>query len=437
VRDDLFDALLAETSGLAREFANSNRALYLVGGIVRDTLLGRVRADVDIDFTTDALPDEIESIVRRTGPTALWTQGKRFGTIGATIVGPNGPRAVEITTHRAEQYHDDSRKPEVRFSNDITLDLSRRDFTVNALAFDVHEHRLHDPFEGSRDLQLRILRTPLSPEISFRDDPLRMLRAARFLAGLHLVADPSLTDSVVAHRDRMAIISAERIRSEMEKLLTLPDPSAGLAFLFDTGLLFTFLPELAGVDPARTTARVIAMESTWERRFNALVFRAFRSEAEVRSRLRDLKCSVDEISLVLKILRLDLYDLEVVGASDRSTRRFVDAAGGECDLYLSLVAADADAGRSIADPTSNEVSGRLEQLRGRLRSLSETGELDDLGPALDGAQIMDLLGLPSGRQVGEALQMLRDLRLDEGRLSDSVVELHLMEWFDQRQPNRG
>ncbi len=417
MREDLFDALLAETASLARQFANAGKSLYLVGGIVRDTLLGRVRAELDIDLTTDAVPDEVESIVRRSGPTALWTQGKRFGTIGATIIGPSGTRAVEITTHRAEQYHDDSRKPEVRFSTDITLDLSRRDFTVNAIAFDVHERRLLDPFGGERDLEARILRTPLSPEISFWDDPLRMLRAARFLAALNLTPDPTLTEAVIAHRDRMAIISAERIRGEMVKLLTLVDPSVGLRFLIDTNLISTFLPEIIDNNEDRTVARVLAMEPTWERRLTGLLFRLFPSEAAVRSRLRSLKCSVDEESLMTRVQRLGGTDLAGAAASDGAARRFVYAAGTELDLFLSLVHADATAGLATGDPAAGQTIDNLDHLRARLRSLAAIGELDELDPALNGEEVMNLLGLPSGREVGEALRMLRDLRLDEGRIS--------------------
>ena len=431
MRDQLFDALVAETASLAGEFTNAGKSLYLVGGIVRDTLLGRVRAELDIDFTTNAEPDEIESIVRRSSPTALWTQGKRFGTIGATFVGPNGPRAVEITTHRAEQYHDDSRKPEVRFSTDITLDLSRRDFTVNAMAFDLRDLRLLDPFGGEEDLSARVLRTPLSPEISFRDDPLRMLRAARFIAALALTADPPLTDAVISHRERMAIISAERIRGELGKLLTLEDPSDGLRFLSSTGLVSTFLPELSIGDLQRRTARVLAMEPTWERRFTALLFGAFASEAVARSRLRALKCSVDEETLVVKIHRLGSVELADAVEHDSAARRLVYRAGSELDLFLSLQRADAVARMGAGDHDAEAVRLVVDALRLKLKSLARMGELEELGPALNGEEVMDLLGLSPGREVGEALAMLLELRLDEGQLPRPEVERRLMEWFDR------
>ena len=464
MRDERFDALLAETATLAREFAAAGKSLFLVGGIVRDTLIGRVRAELDIDLTTDALPDEIEVIVRRSGPTALWTQGRRFGTIGATIVGPNGPRAFEITTHRAEQYHDDSRKPDVRFSTDINLDLSRRDFTVNAVAFEVQERRLLDPFGGERDLADRILRTPLSAEISFSDDPLRMLRAARFLTALNLAPDPSVTDAVVALKDRMAIVSAERIRGELFKLLELDVPSVGLRFLLDTGLISTFLPELVGPNEARLVARVRAMEPVWPRRFGALLFGAFGSQAAMKSRLRQLKCSVDEESVMTRIQHLSEVDLEAVGQSDGATRRFVVTAGSELQLFLDLVKADALAGLAVlavpvaepatapltgdpvAEPATGPLTGEpdahetiaiLERLRFRLRLLAESGELEELGPALNGEDVMDLLGLAPGREVGEALDMLRELRLDNGRVSRADAEVRLMEWFDRRRSERG
>ena len=240
-----FDSLLREIRPLAEAFGDAGHRLYLVGGIVRDGLLGLERVELDIDLTTDALPDDVEEIMRSRRPTALWLQGKRFGTVGARFTGPDGKdRAYEVTTHRREAYEQGSRKPEVAYSDDIVADLSRRDFTVNAMAVDAMsppgEAVLVDPFSGLADLRVGRLRTPLDPEMSFADDPLRMLRAARFVAGHALVADPSVLEAIQRLRARLGIVSAERIRDEFSKMLLSPQPYAGFALLAETSLLGVF-----------------------------------------------------------------------------------------------------------------------------------------------------------------------------------------------------
>src|SRR5439155_13899021 len=204
------EPLIRETAPLAERFARAGFRLYLVGGSVRDAILGRSLDEPDLDFTTDARPDDIERVVRGWAD-AVWLQGKRFGTIGAA----KGARRYEITTHRAEAYQPDTRKPDVAFADVVEADLSRRDFTVNAMAISLPELELVDPHGGVADLAAARLRTPLSPEDSFGDDPLRMLRAARFIAGYQLKPEPELVDAVVAMRDRMEIVSAERIRDEL------------------------------------------------------------------------------------------------------------------------------------------------------------------------------------------------------------------------------
>ena len=224
--------VLDEVRPLAEAFVAADHPLYLVGGVVRDLLLGKERAEsADVDLCTPAHPDEIKRIV---GPLAdaVWTQGERFGTIGLRIDG----RDYEITTFRAESYEPDSRKPEVSFGDTIEVDLSRRDFTVNAMALAVPVPELIDPYDGAADLAAGVLRTPLAPEVSFVDDPLRMLRAARFIAGYGLEPTADLVDAVRANAGRLEIVSGERIRDELDKLLVTPDPSAGLWFVVDTGL---------------------------------------------------------------------------------------------------------------------------------------------------------------------------------------------------------
>jgi len=244
-------AVLAELAPVAERFEVAGRRLYLVGGTVRDFLLGR-ELDRDIDLTTDARPDETEALVRPVAES-VWLQGKRFGTIGCKVRG----RTLEITTHRAEAYRPDSRKPEVRFADAVEADLSRRDFTVNAMALllspdaSASDVQLIDPFEGAADLAAGRLRTPLDPETSFTDDPLRMLRAARFMAGYGLRPDDAVVAAVRALHDRLEIVSAERIRDELDRLVTLDEPGAGLWFLVDTGLARS------------TTATVWARTSLW------------------------------------------------------------------------------------------------------------------------------------------------------------------------------
>ena len=233
--------LIQETEELTKQFLIANKSLYLVGGIVRDLFLkSDVTSEVDLDLTTDALPEEIKQIVAPIA-TNLWLPGEKFGTIGIHY----NDRIYEITTHRAESYDPDSRKPEVTYSTNIEEDLSRRDFTINAMAISLPEGILIDPFNGESDLLEGLLRTPLTPEESFSDDPLRMLRAARFTAAYNLTPAPELASAIPALIDRFNIVSAERIIGELDKLLQAPNPDRGLHLLHETGLLKAFLPEVA------------------------------------------------------------------------------------------------------------------------------------------------------------------------------------------------
>src|SRR3984957_8186548 len=227
------------TDELARRFAAAGKTLYLVGGSVRDALFpGAADGESDFDLTTDARPDEIERLVRGWADD-VWTQGARFGTIGCR----RGDQRFEITTHRAEVYVPDSRKPEVTFGDDIDVDLARRDFTINALSLRLPAMELVDPFDGLGDLAAGRLRTPLDPTVSFGDDPLRMLRAARFAARFSLTPDPALVAAIGRMHGRLAVVSAERIRDELDKMMMLDVPSEALWFVVRTGLAAGFLPE--------------------------------------------------------------------------------------------------------------------------------------------------------------------------------------------------
>ena len=253
-----FRPLQDATAELAERFRDAGRTLYLVGGSVRDALFPAGAApNPDFDLTTEARPDEIERLVRGWADD-VWTQGARFGTIGCRRAG----RLFEITTHRAEVYVPDSRKPEVTFGDDIEEDLSRRDFTINALALRLPDMELVDPFGGLADLAAGRLRTPLDPEISFGDDPLRMLRAARFMGRFGLEPDAALESAVEAMHDRLSIVSRERIRDELDKIVLLDTPSEALWFVVRTGLAADFLPELPGLaleqDPIHRHKDVLA-----------------------------------------------------------------------------------------------------------------------------------------------------------------------------------
>lgn len=226
---------------VAQRFRDAGHRLYLVGGTVRDLLMSSGSLDdsatMDFDATTTARPAEIKTLISGLAD-AVWTQGERFGTIGMKI----GERAYEITTHRAEAYSPDSRKPDVAFGDSIETDLSRRDFTINAMALELTSDapELVDPFGGMADLVGRVLRTPLSPEESFNDDPLRMMRAARFISQLKVTPDDALVAAVRAMASRLEIVSMERIHHELDKLLVTDSPTAGLWFLMDTGLAEIF-----------------------------------------------------------------------------------------------------------------------------------------------------------------------------------------------------
>jgi poly(A) polymerase len=233
----------APAPALAERLLAGGFRCWLVGGPLRDAFLDEQGAGADLDFTTDARPDDIEAAV--TGwADAVWTQGKRFGTIGCRKDG----RTLEITTLRAEVYHADSRKPEVAFGDSIEGDLLRRDFTINAMALELPTLEFVDPYDGLVDLAARRLRTPGPPEDSFLDDPLRMMRAARFIARFGLTPDPELVAAVERLHDRLEIVSAERVRDELDKLLLVPDPSAGLWFLARAHLSDEFLPELNSME---------------------------------------------------------------------------------------------------------------------------------------------------------------------------------------------
>jgi poly(A) polymerase len=439
---------------LAERFRRAGHRVYLVGGIVRDQLLGRsLTAGADIDLTPDARPEQLKELVAPVAD-AMWTQGERFGTIGARL----GGRVYEITTHRAEVYAPDSRKPAVRFADAVATDLSRRDFTVNAMAIELPEPRLVDPFDGAADLAARRLRTPLSPDESFDDDPLRMLRAARFIAGYGLEPTPELKDAVKRLGHRLEIVSAERIRDELNKLLVVDDPSAGLWFVVETGLADHFLPELPALrleqDPIHRhkdvlahTIAVVARTSPHEIvRLAALLHdigkprtRAYGAGGvsfhhhEVvgarmaRTRLQELRYSTDEVNAVTQLVRLHLrFHTYAMGWTDSAVRRFVRDAGPLLDDLLELTRSDCTT-RNARKAAALE--RRIDELEARIAELSEQEELAKIRPDLDGNQVMARLGVEPGPVVGQALSFLLELRLDEGPLGEAEAYRRLDEWW--------
>ena len=446
--------VLDEVRPLAERFGAAGRRIYLVGGSVRDLLLGRDPTEIDFDLTTDALPDEIESLVRPWAD-AVWVQGKRFGTIGCRKDG----RDFEVTTHRAEAYAPDSRKPEVVFGDDIEVDLSRRDFTVNAMALSLPEPRLIDPFGGAADLAAKRLRTPRSPEESFTDDPLRMLRAARFLAGYGLVPDDDLVAAVARLHDRLEIVAAERIRMELDKLMVVEQPGLGLWFLVETGLASEFLPELPGLaleqDPIHRHKDVLAhsiavVENTSPDRILRLAAlfhdvgkpktRSFGARGTVsfhhhevvgarmtRDRMQALRYPTDEIEAVTKLVELHLrFHTYRMGWTDSAVRRYVRDAGPLLDRLNELTRCDC----TTRNPKKAEaLARRMDQLEERIAELREQEELAAIRPDLDGTAVMAHLGIQPGREVGQALDFLLELRLEEGPLGEDEAKRRLDEWW--------
>jgi len=453
--------VLEVTLPIVERFQSAGRRVYLVGGPVRDAIAGRpggVESDseVDIDLTTDATPDEIESIVSEFAES-VWTQGKRFGTIGLLVA----KRRFEITTHRAEHYALDSRKPEVAFGNDIETDLSRRDFTVNAMALGLPDLVLVDPFNGIADLAARRLRTPLDPEISFSDDPLRMLRAARFIAGYRLSPDEDLVGAVEAMRSRLEIVSRERIRDELDKLIVLPVPTSGLWFLVRTGLAAEFIPELPALaleqDPIQRHKDVLAhtiavIEKTSPDKILRLaalfhdvgkpLTRSigpngvhFHHHDEVgarvtRKRMQELRYPTDDIEDVARLVRLHLrFHTYKMGWTDAAVRRYAHDAGPLLGRLNELTRCDCT---TRNQSKVRDLGLRMDELERRLAELREREELDSLRPELDGVAVMEQLGIPPGPDVGAALEYLLQIRLDEGLLGTEEITRRLDRWWAVR-----
>jgi len=445
----------APVQRVARALVDAGHECHLVGGSVRDALIDDI--PVEFDFATDARPEQIEALL---APMAdhVWLQGKRFGTVGAQVAGV----PCEVTTYRAEVYRPDSRKPEVSFGDSIEQDLSRRDFTVNAMALRLPDAVLVDPYGGAADLATGRLRTPLTPEVSFTDDPLRMLRAARFIARFGFVPDPELVTAVETLGDRLDIVSVERIRDELSKLLVVPDPSPGLWFLASTRLADHFLPELNQMeleqdpihhhkDVLAHTIAVVAKTSPDDLvlRLAALMHdvgkpktrsfergRATFHHHEVvgarmtRDRLTALRYPTEVVESVTQLVYLHLrIHTYAMGWTDAAVRRYVRDAG---DLLAQLNELQRCDCTTRNERKARTLGRRMDELEARIEALAAQEELRAIKPPLDGKQVMDFLGVAPGPVVGEALAFLLEARLDEGPIDEADAFARLRAWADDR-----
>ncbi|GAA4985875.1 CCA tRNA nucleotidyltransferase [Actinopolymorpha pittospori] len=452
---------------LGARFRAAGEQLALVGGSVRDALLGRLGPD--LDFTTSARPEQVERLIAGWAD-AVWDIGREFGTIGAR----KGDWRIEITTFRAEAYDPDSRKPAVTYGDTLEGDLGRRDFTVNALAVKLPGTELVDPFGGLTDLAAGVLRTPGRPEDSFTDDPLRMMRAARFASQLRFAVAPEVVAAIRAMSDRITIVSAERVRDELVKLITGEDPRAGLELLVSTGLADQILPELPALrlevdehhrhkdvyeHSLTVLDQAIAMEDRigsggpdFVTRFAALLHdigkpatRRFEGGGRVTfhhhevkgakltaKRMRALRFASDQVNAVSRLVELHLRFHGYGGGewTDSAVRRYVRDAGPLLDRLHVLTRADCTTRNRRKAAALQRTYDQLEE---RVARLTEEEELGRIRPDLDGNEIMELLGISAGPLVGRAWKFLLDLRLDQGPMDKDAVRAELLRWW-QEQP---
>ncbi len=474
---------------LGEAFAAAGHELALVGGPVRDAFLGR--ASNDLDFATSATPDQTEAILARWGD-AHWDMGREFGTIGArrfargTGGGRGGAGAsadvvVEVTTYRTDEYDPSSRKPVVAFGDTLEGDLSRRDFTVNAMAVRLPALTFVDPFGGLADLAARRLRTPVGAVQSFDDDPLRMMRAARFAAQLGFSLDDDVRRAMTSMADRIEIVSAERVRDELTKLLLARDPRPGLEALVDTGLADRVLPELPALrleidehhrhkdvyqHSLTVLAQAIALETGTHDaptgpvpgpdlvlRLAALLHdvgkpatRRFESDGRVSFHHHEM-VGAKLVARRLKALRFDKETVQAVARltelhlrfhgygegqwTDSAVRRYVTDAGPLLERLHRLTRSDCTTrNRRKAERLWRTYDG----LEARIAELREAEELAAIRPDLDGQQIMAILGIGPGREVGEAYRFLLERRMDLGPRPAEENEADLREWWSARRP---
>lgn len=440
---------------ISRRFLDAGYHLYLVGGSVRDLLLGRDHTD--LDFATDARPEQILDVMEGWADSTF-TIGAQFGTIGVVKQGV----VHEITTFRQEVYRDESRKPSVRFSDDLETDLSRRDFTINATALQLlPEQQMIDPFGGLADLQERVLKTPVGPEISFSDDPLRMLRLFRFMATLEFDASLAALEAVAVMHERLEVVSAERIRDELSRLLVAPAPGAALAAMVESGLAAEFLPEVAALQEARdplhrhkdvlahTLAVVDKCEPDLLLRLAALLHDIGKPDTReftdggvtfhhhevvgarmAKERMRALRFKKGEIEDVSRLVFLHLRPHTFkMGWTDSAVRRYVRDAGPLLDRLNELVRCDV----TTRNPArAQAIQDRIDELETRIAELREREAIEALRPPIDGNDVMAFLGIPPGPVVGEAIRLLTEHRIDNGPYTEQEAYELLRKWWSER-----
>jgi poly(A) polymerase len=452
-------------SRLAAAFAAAGYELALVGGPVRDAFLGREHSD--LDFTTNARPDDILRVVKPISETH-WDIGREFGTIGAIVAG----NPVEITTYRADSYDGETRKPTVEFGDTIEADLGRRDFSVNAMALRLPERVLVDPSGGMDDLLSRVLRTPGAPEVSFGDDPLRMMRAARFTSQLGFTVTPETIAAMTELAPRIEIVSVERVSDELSKLLLTDAPRAGIQLLVDTGLARLVLPEVPALqleidehahhkDVYEHSLTVLDQAIGYEKerghspdlvlRLAALLHDIGKPSTKrvepggtvsfhhhdvvgaklVTRRLKALRFDKDTITSVARLIELHLrfFGYTEGAWTDSAVRRYVRDAGPLLERLHILTRADVTTrNRRKAD----RLGFAYDDLETRIAEIAEAEGIAAVRPDLDGEAIMRILELKPGREVGEAYRFLLDLRLDAGPLGEDEAERRLREWWAAR-----
>ncbi|NUR31867.1 MAG: CCA tRNA nucleotidyltransferase [Catenulispora sp.] len=455
---------------LAGRFAAAGHTLALVGGPVRDALLGRLSDD--LDFTTDARPEQVLKLVQGRAE-AVWDVGIAYGTVGAQRHGAK----LEITTFRSEAYDRDSRKPEVSYGDSIEDDLFRRDFTVNAMAVrltaDPDGFEFVDPYGGLRDLAEGVLRTPGTPEMSFSDDPLRMMRAARFAAQLGLDVAPEVRRAMTDMAERLSIVSAERVQVELSKLVTAPNPRLGLTLMVDTGLAEQVLPELPKLrleidehhrhkDVYEHTLTVLEQAIGLETDGPDLILRlaallhdigkpktrrfepgggvSFHHHEVVgahmtAARLRKLKYSkeiIDDTSRLVE-LHLRFHGYGEAEWTDSAVRRYVRDAGPLLERLHKLTRSDCTTRNRRRALMLEHAYDDLER---RIAELREQEELDAIRPDLDGNEIMAILGIKPGPEVGTAYKYMLELRMDRGPLDHDTAVAELRSWWAAREAER-
>lgn len=468
---DLAEKIRPEAVELGRMFEKHGFELALVGGAVRDLLLGRPVHDYD--FTTSARPEQFEPILRAWGHDGFWDMGRKFGTLGAKRRLANGhDLSAEVTTYRSDQYDRNSRKPEVNYGTSLTGDLSRRDFTINCMAVRLPSMVLVDPYNGRSDLRKRLLRTPIDARTSFSDDPLRMMRAVRFVAQLDFDIEADTAEALMDMTDRLSIVSAERIRDELSKLLLSDHASKGVEALVDSGLADQMLPEIPAlrmtIDPqhphkdvyAHTLSvldRAIALETGPDGpvprpdltlRMAALLHdigkpptRRFEANGKVsflhhdavgasmaRKRLRALRYDKQFIHDVCRLIDLHLRFHGYVDErwTDSAVRRYVVDAGPLYSRLNRLTRADATTRNKRKARLFEEAMDEMEQ---RVVDLKKQENLAKVRPELDGGKIMQILGIAPGPAVGLAYKHMLAFRLDEGEVGEKAAKAELLRWW--------